>query len=391
MAHKRYIAKTFHGFEGFLEAELQQIGAENIKTLKRAAAFEGDHEVLYRANFCCRTAISVLAPIHEYRARNEDELYRGAKDFPWTDIISLRNTFSIKATLHGEHFNHSQYVALKVKDAVADHFMAKYNKRPNVDPKNAEIRINLHISDDRVTISLDTSGDSLFKRGYRKDQWKAPMNECLAAGILKEIGYDGAKPLLDPMCGSGTIAFEAAMVAGNVPAGQMRRNYGFMHFKDFDEQTWNKVRDEAINNRKLPNSKITGLDIEFGAIKTADANLDRFPSKRNLKFFVKDFFEYDPGPEPGILIMNPPYDKRIESLGITDLYERIGSQLKHKYEGWEAWIFSGNMEALKHVGLKPSKKVTMYNGPLECRLVKYELYSGSKKASKQKPKLDHGS
>lgn len=390
MKEGHYIAKTFHGLEEVLVKELEELGASRIVPLKRAVKFSGDKELLYKANYWLRTALNVLVPIHEFKASNDQELYEGAKKFPWTDLFGLRNTFSVHATVYSTKFNHSQYVALKIKDAIADSFTEKMGKRPNVDPKNSHIKINVHLSETHCSLSLDSSGQALFKRGYRTDQWKAPLNEAVAAGILLIAGYDGSTALLDPMCGSGTFSFEAALIAAGMPSGQARKHYGFMKWQDYEPKLWEKIKEEAFDKRKLILNQIVGFDIAGGAVNAANTNLNYFPSKRNLRFFRDDFLHYVPRQHEGIVVINPPYDRRIGHMDIEQFYQNMGDRLKQSYEGWDAWIMSENQEAMKSVGLKPSKKLTLYNGPLKCQLHKYELYSGSRKVTSETPKFEDG-
>lgn len=384
MKTRQYIVKTFHGLEELVYKELKGIGAKDIRILKRAVSFRGTQEVLYKANYWLRTGIAILQPIHEFKATNEDELYEGAKKFKWTDMMGMSETFSVHATVYSPHFNHSQFVGLKVKDAIADQFREQIGGRPNVDPKNADYRISVHIATNKVTISLDSSGDPLFKRGYRVDQWKAPINEVLAAGILELAGYNGTRPLLDPMCGSGTFLFEGAMIASNIPSGAKRKQFGFMNWLDFDKNLWQQIQDEAIEHRKLMTTKAVGIDIAGGAINAANKNLENFSAKRNVQFYRNDFLHFAPKEDNGLLIINPPYDKRIGHMKIDEFYGEIGRRLKHAYAGWDAWIISTNADAMKNIGLKPSKKITLFNGPLECQLCHYELFSGKHKEYKKR-------
>lgn len=374
-------AKTLRGLEEILASEIRSIGGRNIKTGTRVVHFEGDRELLYKANFLSRTALRILKPFHEFKARDENELYRGAYDFDWAPLLSGDRTFAIDGVLNSPYFNHSGYIALKVKDAIADQFRAKTGKRPSVDTENPDIRINLHISGDKCTMLLDSSGESLHRRGYREETHKAPLSEVLAAGIIMLSGWDRRSPLVDPMCGSGTIPIEAAMIASNVPPGFYRKNFAFQKWPDYDDLLFRKIYEGDYPQPKdLP--LIAGSDTSSHAVGIARKNARNAFLTRKVALRISSMENLEPPEGPGVLITNPPYGERIRPDNLRALYSVLGDVLKKKFTGYSAWILSSNREALKFVGLRPEKKIVLFNGPLECRLVKYSLYEGSRKTVK---------
>ncbi|MDW7692944.1 THUMP domain-containing protein [Flammeovirgaceae bacterium SG7u.111] len=377
------IAKTLFGFEELLAAELEEIGATDIELLKRAVKYRGDQEVLYKSNYLLRTAIKVLKPITTFQVRNEYQLYDQIKKIDWEDYMTVNQTLAIEGTTSGEIFTHSKYVALKSKDAVVDQFRDKYDKRPSVDTEDPDLRINVHIAEDQCTVSLDSSGVTLNKRGYRLRQVFAPMSEVLASGILMLTGWDKKRNLINPMCGSGTVAIEATLMARNVPAGYFR-DFAFQYWKDFDQALWKKIKDEAIEKITDMEGKIYASDIELNAIKVSIDNAERAGVDEFIEFEKEDFLESKAKLEDALVIINPPYGERLEEAeDMVEFYKEIGTQLKHGYNGCDAWILSGNLDAIKFVGLRPSRKIKLFNGPIDCKLHKFELYRGSKKASKQ--------
>jgi len=352
----RLLAKTFQGLEPTLAAELAKLGASRISEHNRAVAFEGDQEVLYKANLQCRTAIRILVPIHKFRARNENQLYRAVQEVDWSKYLTVNKTIAVDAAVSSDYFNHSKYVALKTKDAIVDQCREHFNgKRPDVDVVRPTYRINIHIRGDEGTISLDSSGDSLHKRGYRD-----------SVGIA--------------MCGSGTILIEACRFAIGIPAFHEDRRFGFEFWNDFNGGLWNSVKKRAYGRRKqhaLP--LIMGCDKDRAMIKTTHNNIWRAGHKGQIKILEKDMKDFHPPEGGGVVITNPPYEVRIITGDINELYKMIGDRLKQVYQGWEAWIISANRVALKNIGLKTSRKLILFNGPLECRFQKYELYAGSRK------------
>ncbi len=374
------IAKCPHGLEEILVEELRGLGVEEAMQHKRAVAFKADKEMLYKINLHSRLAIKILCPMFEFFAKHPEELYKKVKAFDWSEVLSLDQTFAIQTTVNSEHFTHSQYVALKAKDAIVDQFYDRVNKRPDVDPKHPHIKIHIHINDKECTVFLDSSGDSLFKRGYRVHTGIAPINEVLAAGMLVLSGWDPTTPLIDPMCGSGTIVIEAAMMATNTPPGILREEFGFMNWPDYDAELWEKVRKEGIAQIKKSEAQIFASDKALSVLKYAEQNAAEIELDEVIEFKRKDFMHLDAPAEGGMIITNPPYDERIEIEDNEAFYKAIGDQFKQSYQGYTAWLISSNLSAIKRVGLRPSKKITLFNGKLECKFLKYELYSGSKKA-----------
>ncbi len=376
----KLIAKTFHGLEGVLAEELKGIGARDIKEVNRAVEFEGNKEILYKSNLLLRTAIRVLHPIHIFEAKNEKELYDGVQSFDWTTIMDVMNTLAIDPVVYSEIFTHSKYVALKAKDAIVDQFRDKFGKRPSVDVENPNVRLVIHVAKDKVTMSMDSSGDSLHKRGYRVGMHKAPLNEVLAAGMVMLSGWDKKMALIDPMCGSGTILMEAVMYARNYPPGLHKKSFGFMGWQDYDEALWNKVVEDAKAKIEEPRLKIFGSDASMKAIDIARESALQFRFNRDINFSVSTYEKLEPHYPKGMIIMNPPYGERLmKDKDMVDFYRMIGNQLKHTFIGYDAWIITSNKEALKNVGLKPLEKLRLYNGALECGFHKFNIYDGTMK------------
>jgi len=375
----KMVAKTFFGLEEVLRKEVEEIGGKNIKVLNRAIEFEGDLALMYSANLKLRTALSIITPIHEFKATTPEELYERAVGLDWGRYFNLHQTFSVHAVVHSQYFNHSQYVALKVKDAIADHFRNKYNERPNVDKKDADIGIVLYVNSDSITVLLDTSGKALFQRGYKTQLTQAPMNEVLAAGIILLSGWNKMDPFIDPMCGSGTLLVEAAMIASNYPPNMLRKRFGFQNFKNYDAQLWKQIVDQATSQIKRELPPIYGNDICPDVIQIATENIQNAGFNKQIKLTVGDFRDYIPAHPSGVLITNPPYDERLKSDDINGLYSDLGTSFKNNYVGFHCWVFSGNLNALKKVALKPSQKIKLYNGSIEGSLNGFEMYEGSKK------------
>jgi putative N6-adenine-specific DNA methylase len=377
----RFIAKTLYGLENVLSEELRNLGAGNIQIANRAVSFEGDKGFLYKVNYCSRTALSILMPIADFRIRSKEDLYKAGARIEWERYIDADDTFSIAPVVNSPHFGHTGYAGLILKDAIADTFRNKMGRRPSVDTDNPRLLVNLHISNDLVTVSLDSSVTPLFKRGYRQEQSVAPLNEVLAAGILLLSGWNAASAFTDPMCGSGTFPIEAALIACKIPPGKFRKFFGFQRWRDFDEDLFQKVMLE--NNNKILSSpvQISGSDISQETLQFAKTNVDRAGLNDVISLKVSDFKDLQ-SEEGGYVFMNPPYGQRIKPEEIDSLYSMIGSTLKHKFPGSTALLISSNKESLKHVGLKPKEKHVLFNGALECILVKYEMYSGTKKVRK---------
>lgn len=376
---KDFTAKTMAGLEEVLSEELQQAGAQNIKKGIRSVSFSGTKETMYKANYQCRTALRILTPLASFRISKQQELYDKIFKIAWEDFFDVEQTFAIDGFVHESVFTHSKFVAQRAKDAIADHFRKKFNKRPSVDPKEPDIRINVHISKNLVTVSLDSSGSSLHKRGYRTETGPAPLNEVLAAGLLKLSGWKADCDFYDPMCGSGTLLIEAAMFAQNIPSGYYRKSFGFENWKDFDSDLWAKVRQEADAKRVTPEIKFYGSDVSAKVVDIAIQNAKNANLNQALSIKRRDFFKLEPSSEEGIIITNPPYDERMEEDDINEFYTVIGDTLKNNFQGFTAWLLSGNLEALKNIGLRTSKRIILYNGPIESRFAKYEMYKGTKR------------
>lgn len=381
------IIKTLAGLEDVLAAELVALGAEKVEAGKRAVQCSGDLRLMYRANLELRTALRVLKPIHQFEASNEEELYAQVKSIDWSLFLDTDDTLAVDAVTHSPFFTHSQYVALKTKDAIVDQFREKTGSRPGVDTANPRLRINIHISNTACTVSLDSSGESLHKRGYRKEGLTAPINEVLAAGMILLSGWKGDSAFIDPMCGSGTLVIEAAMYAMRIPPQLYREDFAFMRWPDFNPAIWAEVRANARAGITTLNYPIFGYDKNFQAVQAAGENAKAAHLEGKIRFDRRRFETLTPAAEKGILMMNPPYDARIEDNHIEGLYQMIGDRLKKAFQGYEAWIISANQEALKYLGLRPSKKIILFNGALECRFIKLELYEGTRKVSQDRPKF----
>lgn len=371
-------ATTLYGLEEVLAEELRSLGALDIEVLNRAVQYKGDLALMYKSNLMLRTAVKILRPISTFRAFNEDQLYHHVRKINWDNYFDTNMTFAIDGSTSGEIFTHSKYAALKSKDAIADQFRDKYGLRPSVDTENPDIRINVHISNEMVHVSLDSSGNILSKRNYRLNQTEASMNEVLAAGIILLSGWNKDSDFIDPMCGSGTLPIEAALIAHNIPPGK-NRNFGFQTWLDFDKNLWDEIKADSEQNITTFKKKITAYEIDNKALSVAIINSERAGVKEFIDFKQMDFFESSYEGEKGHFVINPPYGERIEVDEIVDFYKSMGTRLKHFYPGCNAWVISSNFEALKHFGLRPTRKIKLFNGPLECRLHKFELYKGSKR------------
>ncbi|HBX51577.1 MAG: hypothetical protein A2275_07435 [Bacteroidetes bacterium RIFOXYA12_FULL_35_11] len=372
------IVTTLFGLEEILASELKELGASDIEILNRAVKCRGDQAMLYKCNYSLRTAIKVLKPIFSFYAADEQQLYDNIKRINWADYLTVKKTFAIDGSTHGGTFTHSKYVALKSKDAIADQFRDRQGIRPSVDIEHPDLRINVHIAEKKVIVSLDSSGSSLGKRNYRLTQTLAPISEVLAAGIILLSGWDKKCDFIDPMCGSGTFSVEAALMAANIPPGRFR-SFGFETWNDFDSVLWQKTKDEADALIVPLETRFFANDMDEDALKIAAANAGRAGVKDAISFSKVDFFESSHDAGQGLVVMNPPYGERIKVEEIVPFYKDMGTRLKHFYPGCDAWIISSNYDALKFFGLRPSRKIKLFNGSLECRLQKYELYLGSKK------------
>jgi putative N6-adenine-specific DNA methylase len=378
----RLVAKTLYGLEKVLAEELINLGAYDVQPVNRAVLFKGDKSLLYKANYCIRTALSVLMPIADFRIRSKDDLYNAGSRIEWDKFMDPDDTFSIAPVINSPHFDHTGYAGLILKDAIADTFRNKTGRRPSVDTSDPGILINLHISNDLVTISLDSSVVPLFKRGYRQEQGFAPLNEVLAAGIILLSGWNASAALTDPMCGSGTIPVEAGLIACKIPPGKFRQFYGFQRWNDFDEDLFEKIKLDCNSKIRLSPVKIFGSDISEQTLHYAKTNVARAGLSDIISLEQSDFKDLKSIDNHGFVFLNPPYGQRLQPEEIDDLYSTIGTTLKHNFAGTTAWLITSNKESLKHVGLKPKEKHTLFNGALECLLLKYEMYQGTKKRKK---------
>jgi 23S rRNA (guanine2445-N2)-methyltransferase len=381
----KMIAKTFFGFEEILAKELHQLGAQNVEIGTRMVSFVGDKGFMYKANLALRSALKILKPIYYFRAHNEISLYKGIQGIDWSQYLSAHQSFVVDVTLHSEHFNHSQFVALKIKDAIVDQFRDKFGKRPSIDKDFPDLRINIHIDKDQCSVALDSSGDSLHHRGYKTATNIAPINEVLAAGMLLLSGWDGQGDFIDPMCGSGTILAEAAMIACNIPANINRKEFAFERWSDWDNDLFDQIMNSLMKKVKEFHYTITGYDKAPSAVMKAKDNIKNANLDEYVKISERNFFDTEKESRgPLHMVFNPPYGERLD-IEMERFYREIGDTLKQSYPGTNAWFITANLEALKFVGLKPSRKIKLFNGKLEARLVKYEMYEGSKRTKFQNP------
>ncbi|MFH4968181.1 THUMP domain-containing protein [Gaetbulibacter sp. M240] len=378
------VAKTLFGFEDILEKELTQLGAMDIKKGVRNVSFVGDKGFMYKANLGLRTAIKILKPIHSFNVSGEDDLYKKIYAMDWSEYLKPTGSLAIDATIHSDLFSHSLYIAQKTKDAIVDKFRDTTGQRPSVDLKFPDIKVNVHIDRKKCTISLDSSGDSLHKRGYKTATNIAPINEVLAAGLVMLSGWDGQSDFMDPMCGSGTILIEAAMIACNIPPNLMRKEFAFERWQDWDVDLFETIEGSLLKKTRDFHYKITGYDKAPSAVAKAIENVKNAHLEDFIQVKHEDFFKTQKAGENKLhMVFNPPYGERL-NIEMEELYKTIGDTLKQNYPGTDAWFITSNMDALKHVGLRPSKKIPLYNAKLEARFVKYVMYEGSKKAKYQK-------
>ena len=379
----KMLATTLFGLEEVLAKELFALGAQSVKKGNRSVSFVGDKGFMYKANLKLRTAIRILKPIRSFTVYDEDDLYNKLKKIKWEDYIYSDGYIAINSVVNSQDFTtNSHYISLKSKDAIVDYFRDKYDERPSIDLKHPDVRIHVHIHHQTCTVSLDSSGDSLHKRGYRTATNIAPINEVLAAGLILLTGYDGGTHLIDPMCGSGTILIEAAMIAANIPPNINRPEFGFEKWRDYDNSLFEVIQDSLLKRIKDPYFKIMGFDKAPSAVRKAkdnvtNANLDEF-----VNVFQIDFFESEKQLRgPVTMLFNPPYGERLE-IDTEGFYQQIGDTLKKNYPGTTAWFITSDMEALRHVGLKTSRRIPMRNADLECRFVRYDMYEGTRKLKK---------
>ena len=377
------VAKTLFGFEDLLEKELIQLGAVNLKQGVRSVSFEGDKGFMYKANLALRTAIKILKPIHSFRLKTEQDLYDQIYKMPWENYMKNSGTLAVSSTLNSDVFTHSQYISLKTKDAIVDRFRDQTGERPNIDLRFPDLKINIHIDRNVCNVSLDTSGESLHKRGYKTATNIAPINEVLAAGLIMLSGWDGQTDFMDPMCGSGTMLVEAAMIACNIPPNLMRKEFAFERWEDWDVELFEKIEESLLKKTRDFHHRILGFDKSPSAVakaieNTKSAHLDEFITIKH-----EDFFKTQKGGDKKLhMVFNPPYGERLD-IDMENFYKNIGDTLKQNYPGTTAWFITSNLEALKHVGLRPSRRIKLFNAKLESKLVKYDIYEGSKKAKFQ--------
>lgn len=369
------IAKTFMGLEQVLAKELSELGAKDVQIGRRMVSFTGDKEMMYRANFQLHTAIRILKPIKRFKAKSADEVYEGIKAIDWSDYLSERQTFSVDSVVYSEEFRNSRFVTYKVKDAIVDQFMEKGLRRPNISVANPDLRLNIHIAENNVTLSLDSSGESLHRRGYRQEAVEAPLNEVLAAGMILMTGWHGECDFIDPMCGSGTILIEAALIAQNMAPGVFRKEYAFEKWADFDKDLFDEIYNDDSKEREFTH-KILGYDCDIKAVNTAFMNVKAAGLTKCIEIDCADFKDFEKPDEPAIIVCNPPYGERISTPNILNTYRMIGERLKHQFMGNDAWILSYREECFEAIGLKPSLKVPLYNGSLECEFRKYSIFDG---------------
>ena len=374
--------KTFFGLEPFLAKEILSLGGRDVEIKNRAVTCIGDLGFLYKINYASRLAVKILVPVAQFKSTHPEHLYNRLRKLPWQEFLPAGSTFAIDSTIYSTIFTHSHYVTLKMKDAVMDYFAAEGMQRPQVDTSSPDIKFHLHIEQDWVTISLDSSGDPLFKRGYRKQAGAAPINEVLASGMLAIAGWDGKGNFLDPMCGSGTLLIEAAMVAMDLPAQLFRKQFGFQNWDNYDASLFSTIKEYRLNRIKQCPGVIRGLDKDPEMVRVARENIAAAELEDVIDVQCVDFFDTEKDLFPLLMVFNPPYDERLP-VEQDDFYKKIGDTFKAKYPNTLAWLISADLEAPKKIGLRPSRKVKLFNGNLETRFLQYEMYEGSRKTVKQ--------
>ena len=372
------IAKTFQGLEEVLAKELTELGASNIEIGRRMVSFTGDKEMMYKANFYLRTAIRILKPIKHFEAKNADEVYEAIKSNAWEEYLDTNKSFAVDAVVFSNEFRHSKFVAYKVKDAIVDYFREKNGERPSIRINNPDVALNIHIAEDKCTLSLDSSGESLHRRGYRQEAVEAPLNEVLAAGMILMTGWRGECDLIDPMCGSGTIPIEAALIARNIAPGVFRKEFAFEKWNDFDQELFDTIYNDDSQEREFTH-KVYGYDNNPKANEIATHNVKAAGLSKEVILKIQPFQQFEQPKEKSIIITNPPYGERISTNDLLGLYQMIGERLKHAFAGNDAWILSYREECFDQIGLKPSVKVPLFNGALECEFRKYQLFDGKYK------------
>lgn len=369
------IAKTFQGLEEVLAKELIELGANDVQIGRRMVSFTGDKMMMYKANFCLRTAIRILKPIKTFKAKDADEIYDILKSFPWENYMNVDTSFAVDAVVYSNEFRHSKFVAYRVKDAIADYFREKEGKRPSVQVSNPDLLFHIHIAQEQCTLSLDSSGESLHRRGYRQEALEAPLNEVLAAGMILLTGWKGDCDFYDPMCGSGTLPIEAALIARNIAPGIFRKEFAFEKWEDFDQDMFDSIYNDDSAEREFAHH-IYGYDIDWKAVNIAKANVRAAGMQNIVTIDHRDFKEFEQPAEKAIMVTNPPYGERLKPDDLYDLYRAIGERLKHAFQGNEAWIISYKEECFFKIGLKASVIISLFNGALPCEFRKYEMFTG---------------
>ena len=378
LQQQEFIAKTFMGLESVLAKELTQLGANDVQIGRRMVSFTGDKELMYRANFQLHTAIKILKPIRRFKARSADDVYEEILKTDWTEYLDDDKTFAVDAVVFSEEFRHSKFVSYKVKDAIVDQFREKTGNRPNISVANPDLRLHIHVAEDHCTLSLDSSGESLHRRGYRQETMEAPLNEVLAAGMIMLTGWQGDTDFIDPMCGSGTLLIEAALIARNMAPGLFRKEYAFEKWPDFDADLFDEIYNDESQEREYK-FHIYGYDIDMKAVNTARQNVKAAGLSDCITIEQRDFKDFTQPPRKSIIVTNPPYGERISTPDLLGTYKMIGERLKHQFTGNDAWVLSYREECFDQIGLKPSIKIPLYNGSLECEFRKYQMFDGKMK------------
>ncbi len=369
------IAKTFMGLEPVLAKELTQLGANDVQIGRRMVSFTGDKAMMYRANLQLHTAIRILKPIKHFKARSADDVYEEVKKIDWSNYIGEDKTFAVDSVVFSDEFRHSKFVSYKVKDAIVDQFRERTGKRPNISVANPDIRLNMHIAEDKCTLSLDSSGESLHRRGYRQESVEAPLNEVLAAGMILMTGWKGDTDFYDPMCGSGTLLIEAALIARNMAPGLFRKEFAFEKWPDFDAELFDDIYNDDSEEREFTHH-IYGYDVDVKAVNTARLNVKAAGLTKDITVEEADFKDFQQPKNKAIMVTNPPYGERISTPDLLGTYKMIGERLKHQFQGNDAWVLSYREECFDQIGLKPSIKIPLYNGSLECEFRKYQMFDG---------------
>jgi putative N6-adenine-specific DNA methylase len=373
------VVSTYAGLEEVLAKELRNLGGRDVEIHTRAVSCVGDKGFMYKVNFCSRTALRVMISLKSFQIKNGDDIYSAVKEIDWTEFMKVSQTFAVRCTLNSELFDNNMFPALKAKDGIADSFRGNGGKRPDVDKENPDLEIMLFINRDRCTLLLNSSGESLHKRGYRDEVDKAPLSEVLAAGLIMLSGWEPQQPLVDFMCGSGTIPIEAALIAANIPPGTFRKKFSFENWPDFDEALYKTIREKQLERIHEDDVRIFGNELNRFVAEKAQENINNAGVEDMVQLSTGDFKLFERPTGNGVIIINPPYGEKLESEDLEELYKSIGDQFKKQYAGYKAWIFTGSPEGAKSVGLRANRKIKLFNGPIECRLLGYELFEGSKK------------